>query len=373
MIRIAKLLRMARLNGLAYRLLRGFFHETVASGEAQTRESEEYIRSLSPDYPQSTAVCDNHIDGNARYDLQVILPVYNAEEFVEECIESILGQQTGYSFLLCIVDDGSTDRSPEILRKYEGRENVEVIRQANKGLSGARNSGLAHIVGKYIMFVDADDVLRPNAIESMVSCALESDADIVEGGYRIFYGKTTIRTIRRQNIVGGKNVPLYGFSWGKVYKGELFRNIHYPEKYWFEDSILAFLLDDMAAVRANVDTVVYGYRKNPKGISMTSHGSYKSIDSLWITRKLMLDRERLGLSNAGKADLLLAHFKISQRRIEPLKDKRLNRAFFITHKAMLQRFFPDWGNESVAEENKCLLRAFADNDLGQYRLCSMLT
>ena len=95
----------------------------------------------------------------------VIIPVYNSELFIEECIESVLYQSLK-AFEIIVVDDGSTDRTPNILDKYS--DAVICIRQTNQGPSVARNTGLEISRGRYVCFLDADDIYEPNRIEKLV-------------------------------------------------------------------------------------------------------------------------------------------------------------------------------------------------------------
>ena len=102
-------------------------------------------------------------------------------------MDSIVNQQTGYKFLVVVINDGSPDGSRAKLRKYEGLDDVVIIDQENRGHSGARNTGLKHIKAKYVTFVDSDDRMMPGAIEAMMKEAMKENADIVEGSYKTFY------------------------------------------------------------------------------------------------------------------------------------------------------------------------------------------
>lgn len=104
-------------------------------------------------------------------DVEVIVPCYNVERYVCQCLDSIISQQTHYSFFITIVNDGSTDSTRSHLAKYEHLTNVRVIDQSNTGLSGARNAGIRQAHGRYLLFVDSDDVLVPGAIDSLMRMA----------------------------------------------------------------------------------------------------------------------------------------------------------------------------------------------------------
>src|SRR5919107_192619 len=98
--------------------------------------------------------------------VSVVIPCYNQAHFLSEAIESVLAQTYPY-FEIIVVDDGSTDNTSEVAGRYSG---VRCIRQDNQGLSGARNSGLRHSKGEYLVFLDADDRLLPQALEVGLEC-----------------------------------------------------------------------------------------------------------------------------------------------------------------------------------------------------------
>ena len=111
--------------------------------------------------------------------ISVIIPVYNVEEYLRECIESVLNQ-TFRDFEIILVDDGSTDSSGDICDEYvEKDERVTVIHQKNGGLSVARNTGLSEANGKYVYFLDSDDYISENALATLLNIAENDSSDIV--------------------------------------------------------------------------------------------------------------------------------------------------------------------------------------------------
>ena len=104
--------------------------------------------------------------------ISIIIPVYNVEKYLHECLDSIINQTFTDIEIIC-VDDGSTDKSSEILEEYEQKDKrFTVISQPNKGVSAARNRGMQQAKGKYIMFVDSDDWLAHNACEQAYKLSL---------------------------------------------------------------------------------------------------------------------------------------------------------------------------------------------------------
>ncbi len=114
--------------------------------------------------------------------VSIVVPVYNVEKYLKECIESILNQ-TYKNYELILVDDGSTDTSRSICDQYASRDNVTVIHKSNAGLGMARNSGIEVANGDYITFLDSDDFWGPTALEQLMCAVNENNADTCLGGY----------------------------------------------------------------------------------------------------------------------------------------------------------------------------------------------
>ena len=115
--------------------------------------------------------------------LSIIIPVYQAKEYIEKCIKSIL-EQSFPDFELLLVDDGSKDGSGIICKNFAKKdERVKYIRQENQGVSSARNTGLDHASGEYITFVDADDWMEEHAFQEYMDAMKESNADILWHGF----------------------------------------------------------------------------------------------------------------------------------------------------------------------------------------------
>lgn len=121
--------------------------------------------------------------------VSIIVPVYGTEDYLPACIDSLCGQSYP-NLQIILVDDQSPDRCPEICDQYAKIDpRVLVIHQKNKGVSGARNMGLQHAKGQYITFVDSDDLLYPDAVETLLRDARDYGADIVSATKRVGNGK----------------------------------------------------------------------------------------------------------------------------------------------------------------------------------------
>ena len=119
--------------------------------------------------------------------ISVIVPVYNVEKYLTQCVESILSQDHS-NLEVILIDDGSTDRSGEICDQFAARDSrVQVIHQKNAGAAAAKNAGLRIASGTYLSFVDSDDYLEPNAYGGLVRTLLDTGADVVQGSFREIY------------------------------------------------------------------------------------------------------------------------------------------------------------------------------------------
>lgn len=208
--------------------------------------------------------------------VSIIVPVYNAEKYLTECIESIL-KQDYHNIELILVNDGSSDRSLDICRKYEG-DNIVVIDKRNEGVSIARNIGLSRAQGFYVGFVDSDDRIPNNAISTLVSAIEKDCGDYVVGQFSYDYdGKLISHNLRLQS---GKyqrdelltkfidDGTLSGFLLGSaccgLYKKNILDNFHivFNSKIKLnEDGLFNFEYVLRANTICVINEVVYYYRQ----------------------------------------------------------------------------------------------------------------
>lgn len=178
--------------------------------------------------------------------VSVIIPVYNTGKYLKKCIDSVL-QQNFESFEIIAVNDGSTDNSSEILNRIAEKDGrVKPITQENKGLGGARNTGIEKAEGEYLLFLDSDDTIKNGTLFTCYEAAKETGADIV------CFGMESVRedgsTISFKKIHEGPmkvcyrdEKPLFfadnPFITNKLIKRSLFidNNIFFPERVWYED------------------------------------------------------------------------------------------------------------------------------------------
>lgn len=130
--------------------------------------------------------------------LSVIVPVYNGEATIGPCLDSILQQETSCTVQLIVVDSDSTDGTAAVLERYRALPGVLLCNcSAPRSAAAARNEGLRHAVGRWLMFVDSDDLLLPGAIRTLLEAAQRLDADVVQGGWQYLYTDGTHGPVQR--------------------------------------------------------------------------------------------------------------------------------------------------------------------------------
>lgn len=238
------------------------------------------------------------------YDLSFIVPVYNMERYLKDCVESILGQ-SGVRYEIILVDDGSTDSSPAICDSYaENYDYISVIHKINGGISSARNAGLFTAKGNYICFVDSDDFFKYNFSNEFINICREKDLDIIRGWYGIYdddrksYCEHSFPNISycNQKLTGHEFLIKSVFEhanevvpWLGFFKREylLKHQLDFPQGIAYEEDQLFFLqvlLCDPKCTVYQSNTEFYAYRKRTG--SATKTPTLKQVkDILFVVEK----------------------------------------------------------------------------------------
>lgn len=188
--------------------------------------------------------------------VSIIIPVFNVAPFLREALDSVINQ-TYENLEIIVIDDGSTDDSPNICDYYSSDPRVKIIHQKNKGLSGARNVGLDVMTGDYVSFLDSDDAYKPDMIERMVEKIESCNCELVACGYE------NIITNQRLDAPGRRRKACFSFVreeiltskeaqrrvltgrmrinvWSKLYKKEIWSTLRFPEGHVYEDNHVVF-------------------------------------------------------------------------------------------------------------------------------------
>lgn len=211
--------------------------------------------------------------------ISVIIPVYNDEKYLAQCLDSVL-RQTYSNLEIILVDDGSTDSTPELCEKYrEKYDNIRILHKKNGGVGSSRNAGLEMATGEYILFVDHDDLLSETHVEELYNLLKKDNADIAVGNFNHFieekraYGiwlkeddyfeKTYTPeewfTVEYETVPYNRSV-IFAVPWAKLYKKSLFENIVYPINARVEDDLTTWKIYLLADKIAYMNKAIYTHR-----------------------------------------------------------------------------------------------------------------
>jgi len=212
--------------------------------------------------------------------ISIIIPVYNVEKYLRQCLDSVFAQ-TIMDFEVICVDDGSTDSSPQILQEYSLKySNLIVYTQQNGGMSAARNAGMELATGKYIGFVDSDDFIDPDMYRLMIERAEKDGSQIVVSNPYIYDMKTKKTYVYRNMVdffhlsqLGAfnplDNIRIFEYigPWDKIYETNFLKgnNLKFPLQRIFEDAPFTYQALTLAKSVSVVKDSYYYYRKNAGG------------------------------------------------------------------------------------------------------------
>ncbi len=233
--------------------------------------------------------------------VSVIVPVYNAERYLERCVKSILSQ-TYHNIEVILIDDGSKDSSVELCDSFGRDERVRVFHKENAGVSAARNDGVRMAKGDYISFVDSDDIIQPEMISTLVTYLEKNCLDIVSTSYQKFDDVNQIQEyLIGENKIFTKEEALlraldrwkyhmFTIACGGVLRACIAKNIRFDENLTHsEDSKYIFDYLSMCSRIGYIDAKYYCYYQNNSGAVATSVGKSKSQLSIIQAYKYMYD------------------------------------------------------------------------------------
>lgn len=236
--------------------------------------------------------------------ISVIVPIYNIAPYLPQCLSSLLAQ-TYRDFELLLIDDGSTDGSGKLCDTYSSDSHVRVIHKPNGGLSSARNAGLDAALGEYILFVDGDDYLAPDALQSLMSVAEKYDGfDFIQFHYAETDGSWQSDAPQNANprvCTDAREMFRYLYDHGgvaassctKLYSAALFRDLRFKEGISNEDEQMINILLPKCHKVIYTDLVLYGYVMRGGSIIHSGFNRHK-LDILAIMDERVSVLEKVG-------------------------------------------------------------------------------
>ncbi len=280
--------------------------------------------------------------------LSIILPVYNVEAFLPECLDSLLGQS--YEDLeILAVDDGSTDHSLEILREYEKKAEgkIKVFTKENGGLSDARNFGIEKAEGEYLSFVDSDDFVHPDFARLMVEKAEDEGLDLVLCDFFFYYSEEKIlpassaknfsEDIKKETLL---SAPM---AWLRLYRKKLFTSLRFQKGIYYEDLLFSSLVLPEVEKIGFVKEPLYYYRQREGSIMKTHTFRPAFLDIFTVLETITAYFRKKGIFSLYERELEFIYiehlFRSAALRFAPLPQ---GKELFGKIKSAVEKDFPHW-------------------------------
>ena len=280
--------------------------------------------------------------------ISIIIPCFNAEKTLEKCLESVV-QQSYANLEIIIIDDGSTDETSLIYNKFQSNdERILVLKQQNSGVSKARNTGVKAATGDYICFVDSDDWAELNYCSELYSLLVGENADIsiVEASYEDENGNVLCsKPISDEKIFDGNRAlvllledqEIQSHPWGKLFKADLLRNVHFPENLkCFEDYSTLFKIFNKAVkvIKSNEKLYHYIQREDSLSHNLSPATAYQfflaimEVFEFWRNFAKVGDRNKI-IKNIVRKLLMVLKRITRNTKVDEMKSEKdeIRRAF----------------------------------------------
>ena len=251
-----------------------------------------------------------------QYSLSVVIPIYNAEKYLENIITALINQTIFINMEILLVNDGSTDKSSEICQKYATiYSNVKYEFQENKGVSSARNLGISKCTGTYIAFADADDSIDSDLYEKMLKLIASAKTDMAIVNFDMVHPDGTSKKHRKpyQKILHGKDSLYKNFFSGnlgnnvvdKIFKTDIVKKVQFPVGYQIGEDMY-FVFSCIKHVNTAIfDTNICGYHYLIRsGSAMTSNFSKKYFDPVRLSEFMLNEMIDSPLTYYAEAHLI---------------------------------------------------------------------
>lgn len=300
-------------------------------------------------------------------DISIIVPIYNAEKYLNKCIDSIINQSKK-ELEIILINDGSTDNSETIIKKYNDKR-IKYFKNKNQGIGKTRNFGIEKATGKYIMFLDSDDFLELNACEKMFEKAEKDKLDIVICDYYRYFDNGKKEEIKLPNFKNSSlkdnpNIICEHLSpWAKIYKTDLLKNnnIKFVENLKYEDAPFVIEALDCAKKIGKVNLPLNYYVIHEKSeTTVRDERVFDIIKIIDIIRKYTKNKKYLKEKIDKLTVRIITNYTIQQRMQE---DKNIGIRFINEAFSYLKKEVPDYKNNKYYENRSFLKRTIEKNML----------
>jgi len=286
--------------------------------------------------------------------MSIVVPVYNVEQYLEDCLKSLCKQITTYEYEIILVNDGATDRSGELCKEWAQKDTrIRYYEKMNEGLGPTRNYGMSRATYPYVTFVDSDDWIHESYVQKMLDSILESRADIVYCD--CFYFNQTYKTVERASFrrnlheigAGIEERMAFGYPniWGAVYKKELWQKsgIEMPGIVYEDTAVYGVLLTYTEKVEYAKDALYY-YRVGRPG-SLMQQGvkdPQNMVNALKHLVNLAHSKQVLEQNRTAFLDFCVRQLECEWDNNIRISDENRLQGIQEKFKAFLEENFPDW-------------------------------
>lgn len=303
----------------------------------------------------------------AKKDISIIVPIYNAEKYLNKCIDSLVNQ-TKKELEILLINDGSTDRSEEIINSYQDSR-IKYYKNKNQGIGKTRNFGIEKSTGKYIMFIDSDDYLDDKACEILYNKAENDKLDIVLCDFYKLYDSGKLEEVKQPSFKNSSlkdNPKILNENlspWAKIYKRELIikNDIKFIENLKYEDAPFVSIALDKARKIGKVDQCLNYYLVHEN--SETTIRDEKVFDILEIVniiRKYFKNKNYIKETLDKLTVRIITNYTIQQRM---QKDKKIGMKFIDEAFIYLKKEIPDYKNNKYYQDRGILRRTIEKSKL----------
>lgn len=311
--------------------------------------------------------------------VSVIVPVYNVEDYLPKCLETLVNQTLG-NIEIIVVNDGATDGSQAVIDSFVSRySNIKSLMKPNGGLSDARNYGMPYATGEYIGFVDSDDYVDLDMYENLYRKAKEADYDIVECNLHHVYPDGSIDTEIGEKITDRKQMLMMGRSvvWNKIYRREwlMGTGVQFPKGYIYEDVEFYGKLVPHITSYAYIEPASIYYVQ--RGNSINNKQTLKTLQIIDILKHIKDYYEEIGKFEEYREALEFLYTRIllcsSFSRMCRIPDNTDRKQALAKNWQTLQENFPNWHRNRYLKELKTKNGMFMRMMNGfTYRLCAVI-
>ena len=299
-------------------------------------------------------------------DISIIVPIYNAEKFINKCVDSLLNQ-TKKELEIILINDGSTDNTEKLLKLYKDKR-IKLFSNPNQGIGKTRNFGISKATSKYIMFCDSDDYYEPNMCELMYKEIEENDLDLVICDFYKEYDNGKIEPERiptfayttlaeKPSLIRTVNLA----PWNKIYKKELLtkNNIYFEENLKYEDTPFVAKALDCAKKIGKIDKCLNHYIIHEQSeTTVRDKRCFDIIKIIDIIRTYFKDKKYIKEDLDKLTVRIITNYTVQQR---VQQDKEVGMEFIDEAFAYLKKEVPDYKKNKYYEERSFFKRLIEKN------------